>query len=393
MPRHNQSILTALALTIASSAFAQQHETASAVQEQAQNQPSAHWLDVQLKARSMLIDPADGVLHEVTDSLPEPMGIRSPDGKKVAYIGSDPQRVKDGHDFDLFVADVDVAQPSKKSNIRRLTESHIRPVAPVWLAESDGLAFLAQRSEEDAQHQAWFVDFTRDAKPILLSDPDALHVSQLSITPDGRIAFVQLNERKGKQQFSDLIERRPPGRPTRASEGGGGRTILKNQHVSSYAFSSDGTSLAWSGAGSMFIIDLATGDSREIPLHGIHRQLINHAAQHIAWRPDGKVIAIHCGFLGGIARGLNADPDEPWPRMFAEDKVFFVPMDWNPSPESLNVTNENFPSPTAGDAKAEVSPPAGDESQPWWIRELPMRPLEMKWITADEARNRLAPQQ
>ena len=133
-------------------------------------------------------------------------------------------------------------------------------------------------------------------------------------------------------------------------------------------------------------LNIETGESREIPLHGIHRQLLNHTVHEFAWRPDGKIIAIRCGFLGGV---LKLDNDAPWPRMFAADKVFFVPVDWTPSPECLKVgEGDEYPSPDANDPKAEISPPGGDESKPWWVRELPEHVLTMKWIDANEAKQR-----
>ena len=382
MLRNRLPTLVVFILTVASSAFAQQREDPRTVREEVARQPSAYWLDVQLKARSMLVDPAEGQLHEVKDDL-VPIGIASPDGKFIAAIGSDPQRVKEGHDFDLFLSAVDPVQPSRKSIPKRLTTDQIRPTSPTWLPTSSGIAFLA--GEESAVH-AWYIDLAPDSKPVRLNSNDH-RCSRLSVLADGRIAWLEHKDSKGKQQFIDLVVHPSP------LNRGKLVTVLADQHISSYAFSPDGHSLAWSGLGSMFIVNLETNSSREIPLHGIHRQLMNHTAHQIAWRPDGNVIAIHCGFLGGISRAFNADPNEPWPRMFAEDKVFFVPVDWKPSPESLNVSNQNFPSPTADDPKAEVSPPADDESKPWWIRELPMTPIELKWITADEARNRLAPQQ
>jgi hypothetical protein len=78
--------------------------------------------------------------------------------------------------------------------------------------------------------------------------------------------------------------------------------------------------------------------------------------------------------------------------MFAEDKVFFVPVDWTPTEESLKVgtTQEDFPSPMVEEPAAEVSPPAGDESAPWWVRELPDHVLGLSWVEAANAKWRMA---
>ena len=345
-------------------------------------QESRDWLDVTLKARSMLFDPATGVGTMVMD--PDlPMGISSPDGKRIAYIASDPARVKGGHDFDLFVADVDPNQPSGRINARRLTTDQDRPMNTTWLPDGSGVAFQAggERASE-----VWFIALAPGSEPVRLSDQGkrSLH---LSVTPVGEVAWVQINRTEIKQQFDDLILQRPP---TGAQQENARRIMLHDQFISAYAFSPDGSTLAWSDPGSLHLVNLKSSESREIPCHGIHRQLINHMAYGIVWRPDGKVFAATFGFAGGIARELNGDPNEPWPRMFAEDKVFFIPADWSPDGESLKVgEGDDYPSPMATDPKAEMSPPAGDQSKPWWVREIPMRPFALKWISAAEAKERI----
>jgi len=347
-------------------------------------QAEKSWLEVGYKAHSLLIDPATLEAKRVFDPLPHPMGILSPDGKRVAFIGTEPG--SDRH-TDLFIADVDLAQPSGKANIRRLTTDQDRPTNPHWLPEDKGLVFLAG---ENPSLQVWFVELAKDSRPVRLSD--GRHRSyNLSITAGGDVAYVVHKGSEKKQQFKDLIIQSPSERALRRASGLRTRTPLKDQHISSYAISPDGRTLAWSGLGSLHLITLATGDSRDVPLHGIHPQLINHTAHQIAWKPDGKVIAIRCGFLGGIAVIDDGKGEPVWLRMFADDKVFFVPLSWTPTPEQLKAgsTVENFPSPTADDPKAEVSPPAGDETSPWWARDLPEHILDIKWISAEEAKRRI----
>ncbi len=370
MPRMHMIVSLSAFITTAAIAHAAPHDDAS------------QWrLDVRLKAYSLLVEPATGDRATVLDTTPASMGIASPDGKRIAYIGSDTARVKDGHDFDLFVADVDPSQPSGQGNGRRLTTDQIRPVDPHWLPDGSGIVFLAG---EGTLQQVWYIDLGPGSKPVRLSGGEH-RCMDLSVASDGRIAWLVHKGSRQKQQFIDLAIHASPtvrGRLT---------TPLKDQHISGYAISPDARTVAWSGLGSLFLVNLQTSESREIPLNGIHLQLMNHTAHRIAWRPDGKVIAIQCGFLGGIAREFNGDPNAPWPRMFAADKVFFVPVEWTPTPESLKVAEgDNYPSPTADDPKAEVSPSAGDESKPWWVRELPERALGLHWISAAEAQGRIA---
>jgi len=341
--------------------------------------PATWLLQIPVKAHTTQIELATGERYVMGDDNDLSREI-SPDGRNVVFVASDPERIEAGHEFDLLIADVDPAAPGKKSNIRRLTTDQIKPNSPVWLPSSQGVAFLAHRSADDASQVAWAVDLSSSppATPARLSDLAAQNVWNLSVTPKGEVAFIQLNERKNKQMHADLVVRRPF--PQQKDSAIAVRKLLSDQHISSYAFSPDGTTLAWSGLGSMFLVNLGNGESREIPLHGIHRQLINHTVHEFSWRPDGKIIAIRCHFLGGIARGPNSDPNAPWPRMFADDKVFFVPVSWTPTPESLIVgEGEHFPSPTADDLKAEISPPAGDESKPWWIREVDRQAGPIRW--------------
>jgi hypothetical protein len=77
--------------------------------------------------------------------------------------------------------------------------------------------------------------------------------------------------------------------------------------------------------------------------------------------------------------------------MFAEDKVFFIPFDFAPAPDELKVgEGDEFPSPFANDEKAEISPPAGDESKPWWIRNVPDHVDGLAWVSAEDAKSRIA---
>ncbi len=341
--------------------------------------PATWHLEIQTRAHTTQIDLATGEREMVAFDT-DLSGEVSPDGRHVVFVASDPGRIEAGHEFDLFIADIDPRTPSRKSNIRRLTTDQVKPNAPVWLPSSQGVAFLAHRSVDDASQAAWAVDLSSSppAAPARLSDLAAENVWNLSVTPKGEVAFIQLNGRKNKQMHADLMVRRPF--PRQEDGAITVRKLVSDQHISSYAFSPDGASLAWSGLGSMFIVDQETSESREIPLHGIHRQLINHTVHELSWRPDGKVIAIRCHFLGGIARGLNSDPSAPWPRMFAEDKILFVPVNLLPTPESLIVgAGDQHPSPTADDPKAEASPPPGDESRPWWIREVDRHSGPMRW--------------
>ncbi|MBI1382380.1 MAG: hypothetical protein GC161_14985 [Planctomycetaceae bacterium] len=336
-----------------------------------------YWIEAAVKARSLWIDPATGELHEVMDA-DAPMGLVSPDGKRIVYLGSDPERVRAGHDFDLFAADVDPNSPSGKAASRRITDGQVRPHAPVWLPGSDGIAFLAMGEAEARPREIWLAPLAPDAEPRRIETGDALGVSQLSVTPDGSLAFVALRSREGKVGRSDLVI---------ADAAGKVRSVpVRGQFVGNYAFRPDGSQLAWGGLGAVFVEDLVQGTTREIPLAAIHRKLANHTVHEMAWRPDGEALALYCGFLGGVAAGSNRDPNAPPVRMFAEDKIFVLPLGFAPAPTES--TEGGFPSPLADDPASEQPDPVGDGTRPHWIRGLPMAPIELKWIDGARARAR-----
>lgn len=347
------------------------------VTKAADDQDESSWrIEAALKARSLLIDPIGGERAEI-DAAQVPTGLLSPDGTKVVFIGSDPDRVAEGFSFDLFIATVDLDQPSGKSDVRRLTVNQHRPVSPVWLPNNRQVAFLGSPDDRSNASEVWIVDTEEGGGGARISTEDTERVSQLSTNANGEVAYVTFKSRDGKITLSDLILVKP-GMTREGEEPDLDReVILEDQFISSYEFGPKGRYLAWSGIGSLHLLELSTGESDEIPLHGIHRQLVNHSVQSIAWQPNGELLALTCGFLGGIAveRG-----DVPPPRLFAADKIFLIPVDWRPAEEDLEFReDEPFPSPLVTDPAAEISPEVGDQSAPWWIREIPMRPLRLHW--------------
>ncbi len=341
------------------------------------------WIEVAQKASSTLINPATGESAFVLDSLPHPMGVLSPDGKRIAFIGTEPG--SDRH-TDLFIADVDLTQPSGKASIRRLTTDQPRPTNPQWLPEDRGLVFLAG---EGPKTQAWFVSLTPGAAPVALSDA-RYRAYDLSVTAAGDASYLVHKGSKHKQQFIDLVMLAPSERAMRSAAGMRRRTPLVDQHISGYAVSPDGATIAWSGLGSLFLHTIRTGESCEIPLHAIHPQLANHTAHDIAWRPDGKIIALRCGFLGGVVIVPDEDGVSRPPKMFAQDKIFFVPAEWSPSSEALKVGEGGAnPTPFAEEDSQNAPPAAGDQRRPWWVQSPSEHTFGIRWISAEEAKKRI----
>jgi len=259
-----------------------------------------------------------------------------------------------------------------------VTTSQQRPSAVQWLPDGSGVVFLAG----DARTQAvWFAAVDGSSEPVRISEGTD-RCSQLRVLPSGSIAYVQLRRKHRKESFSDLILQSPSADADRAA-------LVKDRFISAFAFSPDERAFVWGGPGSLFFVDRGTGSSREVPCHAVHEKLRFHMPHELAWSPDGRVVAATLGFAGGVARGPNDDPNAPWPRMFAEDKVFFVPADWAPSDAQVKGESDAV-SPFVDESKAEPAPPAGDRSRPWWIDGVPMRPIAIRWIDEREMRERLS---
>lgn len=342
------------------------------------------WLEVGLKAHSMLIEPSSPATHEIIEPDAHPMGVLSPDAKSVAFIGSEPDS---DQPFDVFVADVDLAQPSGKSNIRRLTTGQQRPTNLHWVASGDGVVFLA---DDAAESQVWYASVASGAQPVRISD-GRFRAYSLSVHPLGDVAYLVHKRSEGKQHFKDLVVHTVSDHALRSAGGTLRRAPLRDEQIFGYAISPDGRTVAWSDGGSLHLLDQHQASSREIPLQAVHRQLLNHAAHNIAWRPDGQALALRCAFIGGVMEVPDGRGGSRPPRMFAQDKIFFVPTAWTPTAEEISVGNspEDYPSPFADDPAADASRPAGDESRPWWAVGIPEHVLSLTWVDAQAAQKRL----
>ncbi len=352
----------------------------------AQDPPDGRWwLEAGLKAHSILIDPSSLATHEIIEPDAHPIGVLSPDGKSVAFVGSEPNS---DQPFDVFVADVDLSQPSGKANVRKLTTGQERPTSLQWVASGDGVVFLAG---DATVTQVWYASIASGAGPFRISD-GRFRAYSLSVHPLGDVAYLVHKRSEGKQHFKDLVVHTVSDHALKSAGGTLGRVPLRDEQIFAYAISPDGRTLAWSDAGSLHLLDLRQTSSREIPLQGVHRKLLNHAAHNIAWRPDGQVLALRCAFIGGVMEVPDGQGGFEPPRMFAQDKIFFVPVAWTPTAEEINVgkSQGDYPSPFADDPAADTSPPAADESRPWWVVGIPERVISMQWVDAETARRRVS---
>lgn len=336
------------------------------------SQPS-WWLVAEFKAERVAINPSTGEVRPLPDV--DLAGVKSPDGTRIAYVGSDP---KSARDFDLFVADVDPQKPVIKSNSRMLSTGpeHERPGGMVWTPNSRGLVFLAGNPENQ---QVWYVDaITPQSPPVHLTDGQHPS-SNLCVSSGGSIAYFTLMRSEGKQQFQDLtiIDR-----TSRTSDFSGAKrtTLVSGEHLTAMAFSPDGRRLAYAGINTMHVHDFSTQKASEIHYDAITPKLINHLVWDLSWRPDSQVIAAMLSFAGGILYEADKGP----PRMFAENKIFLIPADWS-APAPTYDPKAEFPSPTIDkDADDQASPMPQDASRPGWINTPRGRVLRLEWIAAEQ---------
>jgi WD40-like Beta Propeller Repeat len=163
-------------------------------------------------------------------------------------------------------------------------------------------------------------------------DADGANVRQLTqepiaaesprVGPDGRLAYLKLLEERCKFCKMNLIVR----------DRAGSRTIVKKpQWYTDFAWSPEGTMIAYSTIGSLVFHDLATGKESEIQFQrDIHRDLYFHGASNVAWRPDGQGIACSIHFVGGRASVAGEKPSKI-SKILGEQEIFIIPRQGQPT--------------------------------------------------------------
>jgi Tol biopolymer transport system component len=178
-----------------------------------------------------------------------------------------------------------------------------------------------------AEHAVWSPDGLRIAYlveregrfQVHVADHDGSNVRQLThgphgawqpkFAPDGRLSYQLYRERLAKARRADLV----------INDGPKTKIVVENVYITDYAWSPDGKAIVYGKIGALVFLDLATGQSREVALADVNKDLAPHGPVHISWSPDGQAVACWLPFIGGRRHG--------GPKMFADEKVFVIRRD------------------------------------------------------------------
>lgn len=246
------------------------------------------WVRVTMTDRALLFRP-DGTGMVETAGPAYSAVVPSPDGKRIA--GTRPA----GDRREVYVADAD------GSNVRRVSPEGARALDPSWSPDGKRVAFLARVGDQMQVHVA---------------DGDGSNVRKLTDGPhgardpkfgaDGRLAYLLLGKPEFKRESADLVVHDDRTETT--------TLLVKDSHHTGFAWSPDGTTIAYGKPEAIVFHDLKSGKAQEVPFAALDPRLTNFAALDFGWSPDGRAVACRMLFWGG--RRANG------PKMFGDEEVF-----------------------------------------------------------------------
>lgn len=283
---------------------------AMAVQPANAHHPS--WPVVGTTAGEVAINPADGSRRELPRFAKG--GLVSPDGKTVAFVDSAPEGGQQ-----VFIADVG------GGGARPLSKDAVEPRVLAWTP--DGTSVLFASGKRGSVRIMAAATRPGDPAPTPMT-AEMPWCNDATAAAGGRVAFYCLREVKNKQRIGDVM----------LTVGSKARVLVADVDAWSLAFSPDGRRLAIGRVGRIDIIDPDHPEKplRQIDIPGVDKRLYSHLARHMAWSPDGQVLAARLTFAGGR---FYSDPKAPHDDMYGDKELFLFPADGG-APIVLNSPSE-----------------------------------------------------
>jgi dipeptidyl aminopeptidase/acylaminoacyl peptidase len=249
-----------------------------------------------MKYRAFLFRP-DGT-GPVETAVPASSAVlSSPDGKQIA--GTRPA----GNHREVYVADAD------GSNARRVSPEGTPAEAPCWSPDGRRVAFVARIDDRMQVHVA-----DRDESNVrkLTDGPHGARFPKFGA--DGRLGYLLMGQPEFKREPADLV--------ILDDRTGTNTTLTKETLLTDFAWSPDGTTIAYGKPEALVFHDLRSGKAQEVPFATLDPKLTHFAAFHIGWSPDGRAVACRMVFWGG--RRANG------PKMLGDEEVFVFPRAGKP---------------------------------------------------------------
>lgn len=279
-----------------------------------------------------------GYVRTLGFASPESMpinGALSPDGTRLAFIGKLVDGKAKAHPWHGFVilSKPDGSQPT----LLTPTEGARRSLS--WSPDGKRLAFeedKEQRLKLPNKQAGWpgGGDLLRCVNVLDAATGRVLYtfggtneiIHSPQFTPRGRLAYLVLRARDGKQNLDDLVVRILDG--VMSPEALKPRTLVEKQFMLGFSFSPDEGRVAYSLGEDMVVLNLEEAGQLRYSmstLGDVVGKPLNVCFMSPLWRADGKALACRCAFLGGRAAGPDGKFDEqPMP---GEDLVVVFPAD------------------------------------------------------------------
>lgn len=267
---------------------------------QARDQAGAKewWLHLVKDGKHTAVRP-DGQAEQAF-SAPYTNGVVAPDGQTWASFVKSPPHLAAGR--------IEVTTPAgSRAWIVPVTPATSYPLA--WSPDGTKLAFVGYKT---GVRQVYESAVATGRTTQLTQEAQGAYAPQYH--PSGTLAYIVDRQRSGKVMLGDLVlHTNPP------------QILVSREYLCGYAFSLDGTRMAYSTVDGLAVRDLATQKERLFKVKDVHPDWFVSFLQPY-WRPDGKALAVSFGFLGGVMLDNKGNP----PAIPGADHLAILPLDGGP---------------------------------------------------------------